>query len=168
MASSFPPGWQAVLSLFVTMHIAPLANPLLTVALGVLLLVCLRHLEAPAPTSRALAALLTLSPFASFKGASLFSRMQAAVVVMAICLLQFRDEANERIGNNPLISFFLSVVTSDIVASPTPGRTFPHSIGHGSIVPPFRHRPRRAKFAAGRMIGGDRVSGWSERPIRAY
>jgi len=35
------------------MHIAPLANPLLTVALGVLLLVCLRHLEAPAPTSRA-------------------------------------------------------------------------------------------------------------------
>ena len=109
MASQLPPGGPAVLSPFVAMHIAPLANPLLTVALGVLLLACLRQLKASAPTSSALVALIMLSPFTLFNGASLFNHMQAAVAVMAICWLQLRDEANEGIWNRFLIGFFLSI-----------------------------------------------------------
>ena len=109
MASQYPPGWPAVLSPFVAMHIAPLANPLLTVALGVFLLACLRQLKAPAPTSSALVALVMLSPFTLFNGASFFNHMQAAVAVMAICWLQLRDEANESIWNKLLIGFFLSI-----------------------------------------------------------
>jgi len=109
MASQYPPGWPAVLSPFVAMHIAPLANPLLSVALGVLLLACLRQLRASAPTNGALVALVMLSPFTLFNGASFFSHMQAAVAVMAICWLQLRDEANESISNKLLIGFFLSI-----------------------------------------------------------
>ena len=109
MASQYAPGWPAVLSPFVAMHIAPLANPLLTVALGVLLLACLRQLEVPATTSGALLALVMLSPFTLFNGASLFNHMQAAVAVLAVCWFQLRDEATERILNKLLIGFFLSI-----------------------------------------------------------
>ena len=104
-ASQYPPGWPAVLLPFVALHIAPLANPLLTVALGVLLLACLRRLGAPAPTRSALVALVMLSPFTLFNGASFFNHMQAAVAVMAICWLQLRDEASESFWNKLLIGY---------------------------------------------------------------
>jgi hypothetical protein len=121
MASQFPPGWPVVLLPFVAMHIAPLANPLLTLALGVLLLACLRQLKAPPPTSSSLVALIMLSPFTLFNGASLFNHMQAAVAVMAICWLELRDEGNESIWNKLLIGFFLSIalVTRPEVAAIT-------------------------------------------------
>jgi len=109
MASQYPPGWPVVLAPFVAMHIAPLANPLLTVGLGVLLWACLRQLEVPAPATGALVALVMLSPFTLFNGASLFNHMQTAVTVMAICWLQFRDEGHESIWNNLLIGFLLSI-----------------------------------------------------------
>jgi len=109
MASQYAPGWPVVLAPFVAAHVAFLANPVLTLVLGLLLRACLRRIGTPPAASAGLLVLVMLSPFTLFNGGSLFNHVQSAVAVMAICWLQLRDEARASVWNKIFIGFFFSV-----------------------------------------------------------
>jgi len=109
MAGQYPPGWPVVLAPFVAAHVAFLANPVLTLVLGLLLRAGLRRIGTPPAASAGLLVLVMLSPFTLFNGGSLFNHVQSAVAVMAICWLQLRNEARASVWNKTFIGFFFSV-----------------------------------------------------------
>jgi hypothetical protein len=108
-ASQYAPGWSAILLPFDLAGIAPLANPALTALLGFLLAATLARLGAARPVIAALVALVMLSPFVLFNGASLFNHTLSAVEVMTIVWLQLRDETQPRLWQRVLIGFIFSL-----------------------------------------------------------
>ncbi len=109
MASQYLPGWPVVLMPFLALRAAPLANPLLTVALGALLLASLKQVGAGVATRASLLTLVLLAPFTLFNGASYFNHMLAAVAVMGACWLALRDEALPGGWNKAGVGLFLSL-----------------------------------------------------------
>jgi hypothetical protein len=110
LASQYPPGWPAVLGMFRAAGMGWLANPVLTLALGVGLAGSLRLLGTSSQHSAALVAITMLSPFVLFNGASFFNHTLAAAAVMAVCYLQLRDEAVPGFGTRVAIGFAFSVL----------------------------------------------------------
>ncbi len=108
--SQFPPGWPGVLVPFVALGLPQLANPCLTLLTGLALVAALRRLAPPAAATGMLAALILLSPFVTFNGASYFNHTQAAAAVMLICWLQLRDEARSALANRIGIGVCFSVL----------------------------------------------------------
>ncbi len=110
--SQYPPGWSAVLAVFVRLGVPQLANPVLTMGIGAALVGALRRLAVPGPAIAALATLILLSPFTLFNGASFFAHTASAWEVMAIVALQLRDEARpgwlNRLAIGALFSLLLN------------------------------------------------------------
>lgn len=109
MASQYAPGWPLFLIPFQAAHLAPLANPVLLLALGALLLACLKLISTPAAARGPLLALVLLAPFTLFNAASLFSHMLAAVAVLGTCWLVLRDEERRQAWNWVGVGAFLSL-----------------------------------------------------------
>ena len=110
LASQYPFGWPAVLAMFRAAGVGWLANPALTLGLGFGLAGSLRLLGVPRRPSAALVAMVMLSPFVLFQGASFFNHTLAAAAVMAVCYLQLRDEAVSSFGTRVAIGFAFSVL----------------------------------------------------------
>jgi hypothetical protein len=109
-ASTYAPGWPVFLSIFRTLHIHRLANPVLVGALGLLLSASLKRLEVKSETRLPLLAMALLCPFTIFNGASLFSHLLAAVATAGICYLQIRDDLEPTFWRKAGIGVLLSVL----------------------------------------------------------
>ena len=109
-ASQYPPGWPAVLAAFKVAHLHRLANPALVGVLGLLLSGCLKRLGVGSRTRRPLLALVLLSPFTIFNGASLFSHLLAAVATLGVCYLQLCDEQAPAFWKKAGIGAFMSLL----------------------------------------------------------
>jgi hypothetical protein len=110
--SQYPPGWSVFLAPFRLAGVPQLANPVLTLGIGVALVGCLRRLAVPSAAAAALCALILLSPFTLFNGASYFAHTASAACVMAVCWLQLRDEASPRVANRIAIGVVFAALLS--------------------------------------------------------
>ena len=108
--SQYAPGWPAVLAVFLAAGLEQLANPVLTLLMGLLFAACLRRLAVPSVGIAPLTALVMLAPFTLFNGASLFPHTLTACAVTGICWLQLRDEARPHWINKAAIGCIFSVL----------------------------------------------------------
>jgi hypothetical protein len=109
-ASQYPPGWPVFLAIFRALHIHQLANPVLVGVLGISLSACLKRLEVRPETRLPLLAMVLLSPFTLFNGASLFSHLLASVATVGICYLQIRDDVDPSFWRKAGIGALMSVL----------------------------------------------------------
>ncbi len=109
-ASQYPPGWPAFLALFKAVRLQELANPVLVGILGLLLSASLKRLGVDRQIRLPLLALILLSPFTLFNGASLFSHMLPAVGLAGICLLQIEDDVGTKFWRRAAIGALLSLI----------------------------------------------------------
>lgn len=110
MAVQYAPGWPAVLAPFLAVGLEALANPLLLAGLAAGLYACLGLLSCTAAVASALTALIVLSPFALFNGASLFNHLLSTLAVVGIVWCVLRDEGRPRIGHKAAIGLLFSVI----------------------------------------------------------
>jgi hypothetical protein len=101
--SQYPPGWPLVLAPFRLIGVDWLANPLLTVLLGVSLLGAMRCLRVGQALQPPMLLLVMFSPFVLFNGASLFSNTLSATLTMTITWQQLTDEERPTIWRKALI-----------------------------------------------------------------
>ncbi len=109
-ASQYPPGWPVVLAAFRAVHLHRLANPVLVGVLGLLLSGCLKRLGVVSQIRLPLLALILLSPYTIFNGASLFSHLLAAVATVGVCYLQLYDEQTPAFWKKAGIGAFMSLL----------------------------------------------------------
>ncbi len=108
--SPYPPAWSALLVPFRALGALWLANPLLTVLLGVALAgSCCRLGLGPAVRRPALA-LVLLTPFTFFLGGSLFPQTMAAALVASIVWAQLADEARPHPWGKLLIGALFGIL----------------------------------------------------------
>lgn len=92
MFGQYPPGWPLILAPFRAAGLGWLANPLITVLMGVSLLGAMRRLRIE-PKVQASALLLVLTaPFVLFNGGSMFSHTVCGAAACAIAWQQLADE----------------------------------------------------------------------------
>ena len=106
----YPPAWSALLVLFRALRSLWLANPLLTAALGAILVGLYRRLGLRAEMQAPALTLVLLTPFTLFLGGSLFPQTMAAVLVAAIVWVQLIDEAQPRFWRKLLIGTLFGVL----------------------------------------------------------
>jgi hypothetical protein len=94
--SQYPPAWSAMLAPFLAVHVPWLLNPLLTGLLAWLQWRALLLRAASSQAAAAVTALVVLSPFAIFNGASLFPHMLMADLVLAAVILDLSDRQTPR------------------------------------------------------------------------
>jgi hypothetical protein len=110
LVSQYAPGWPAVLAVFLAAGVEQLANPVLTLLMGLLFAATLRRLQVPSAGVAPLTALVMLAPYTLFNGASLFPHTLAACAVTGICWLQLRDDAAPHWINKAAIGFTFAVL----------------------------------------------------------
>jgi hypothetical protein len=108
--SQYAPGWPALLTPFIATGTEALASPLALLATGALLVASLRLLAVPAAGVAALAALVLLTPFVLFNGASLFPLTFSGALVLAVCWLQLREDTSPAAANRAAIGLCFSVL----------------------------------------------------------
>jgi hypothetical protein len=109
--SQYPPGFSALLVPFLALGVPFLLNPLLACALAWLFLDTLAALGAARPAAASFTAMLALSPFVLFNGASLFPHLLTAVAVIAIVRLhlawQTHPHARQKLATGALFGLLL-------------------------------------------------------------
>ncbi len=101
--SPYPPAWSALLVPFRAFGAMWLANPLLTMLLGVALTGAFDRLELSRTIWTPALALVLLTPFTLFLGGSLFPQTMAGALVASIVWAQLTDEARPRAWRKLLI-----------------------------------------------------------------
>jgi hypothetical protein len=91
--SPYPVAWSAFLMPFRVLDAVWLANPLLTVLLGIALLGACRRLDVSPIVQKPTLALVLLTPFTLFLGGSVFPQTMACALVACIVWTQLTDEA---------------------------------------------------------------------------
>ena len=108
--SPYPPAWSAWLVPFRALRAVWLANPLLTVLLGIALAgACCRLRLSPIVQKPALA-LVLLTPFTLFLGGSVFPQTMAGALVAGIVWAQLTDEAHPRPWRKLLIGALFGIL----------------------------------------------------------
>jgi hypothetical protein len=108
--SPYPPAWSAYLVPFRTLGAVWLANPVLTVLLGVALAgACCRLKLSPVVRKPALV-LVLLTPFALFLGGSVFPQTMTGALVVGLVWAQLVDEASPRRWRKLLIGGLFGVL----------------------------------------------------------
>ena len=111
--SQYPPGWPAVLSLFPTLSLSALANPILGLLSALLLLLGLRELRVPRHLIAPLLAIGILAPFTLFNNASFYNHTLAAACLLAIAYFDLREQRLPSAVNQAAIGFAFSVLLTD-------------------------------------------------------
>ncbi len=111
--SQYPPGWPAVLSLFPTLRLSALANPLLGLLSAVFLLSGLRTLRTPPQLIAALLVIGLLAPFTLFNNASFYNHTLAGTCLLAIACFDLREQRLRSAWNHAAIGLAFSVLVTD-------------------------------------------------------
>jgi hypothetical protein len=96
MFSPYPVAWSAFLVPFRAVGAVWLANPVLTVLIGVGLLGACRRLNVSSAVQKPALALVLLTPFTLFLGGSVFPQTMACALVVGIVWAQLADDARPR------------------------------------------------------------------------
>jgi hypothetical protein len=107
--SQYLPGWSLVLSPLRFARVESLANPLITVGLGAVMLATMRRLKVAGAVQPVMLLLVMISPFVLFNGASLFSGTLSAALAMAVVWLELVDEENPSVWRKVLIGLLFGL-----------------------------------------------------------
>jgi hypothetical protein len=109
--SQYPPGFSALLVPFLALGVPFLLNPLLACALAWLFLDTLAALGIARAAAASVTAMLVLSPFVLFNGASLFPHLLTAIAVIAIVRLhlawQTSPQPRQKLATGALFGLLL-------------------------------------------------------------
>ena len=108
--SQYPPGWPLVLAPFRALGLDWLANPLLTVVMGLSLLGAMRRLGVMQGVQAPALLIVLASPFVLFNGASLFSHTVCAAAACAIVWRQLADENRPSLRRKAVIGALFGVL----------------------------------------------------------
>lgn len=108
--SPYPVAWSAFLVPFRVLGAVWLANPLLTVLLGIALLGACRRLDVSPIVQKPALALVLLTPFTLFLGGSVFPQTLACALVAGIVWAQLTDEARPRPWRKLLIGALFGIL----------------------------------------------------------
>ena len=106
----FPPGWPLVLAPFRAAGLDWLANPLLTVIMGISLLGSMRRLDIEPKVQSSALLLVLVSPFVLFNGGSMFSHMLCGAMASIIVWQQLADEDQPSLWRKVLIGALFGVL----------------------------------------------------------
>lgn len=108
--SQYPPGWPVVLALFPTVAASAIANSLLGLLSGGLLLLALRELRVPPGLTAALLIIALVAPFTLFNNASFFNHTLTGTCLLAVAYLDLRERQAASAWNQAGIGFAFSVL----------------------------------------------------------
>ncbi len=108
--SQYPPAWPLVLAPFVAAHLSWVANPLVALLGGGLMLSAMREARVGLAGQVSALTLAVLSPFALFNDASLFNHTLTATEIMAVVWLDLRDARSSSAWNRVGIGFAFSML----------------------------------------------------------
>ena len=106
----FPPGWPLVLAPFRAAGLDWLANPLLTVLMGVSLLGAMRRLGIEPKVQSSALLLVLVSPFVLFNGGSMFSHTLCGAMACMIVWQQLADEDQPSLWRKVLIGALFGIL----------------------------------------------------------
>jgi hypothetical protein len=106
----FPPGWPLVLAPFRAAGLDWLANPLLTVLMGVSLLGAMRRLGIEPKVQSSALLLVLVSPFVLFNGGSMFSHTLCGAMACMIAWQQLADEDQPSLWRKVVIGALFGIL----------------------------------------------------------
>ena len=106
----FPPGWPLVLVPFRAAGLDWLANPLLTVIMGISLVGAMRRLGIEPKVQSSALLLVLVSPFVLFNGGSMFSHTLCGAMASIIAWQQLADEDQPSLWRKVLIGALFGVL----------------------------------------------------------